>query len=103
MLTHFQSGRRLRRCPLPLVNRADGMERSKRTKCDNVSPSHSLQFVQIAIEEQTLIVSSGANYYFGGMLLIIAGLLEFFLGNTFPSVVFLGISSSSSDRNHCLS
>jgi succinate-acetate transporter protein len=35
-------------------------------------------------------VCRGANYYFGGMLLIIAGILEFFLGNTFPTVVFLG-------------
>jgi succinate-acetate transporter protein len=34
--------------------------------------------------------NSGVNYYFGGMLLIISGLLEFFLGNTFPSVVFFG-------------
>jgi succinate-acetate transporter protein len=32
----------------------------------------------------------GANYFFGGMLLILSGVLEFFLGNTFPSVVFLG-------------
>lgn len=27
-------------------------------------------------------------YFFGGLLLIVAGLLEWFLGNTFPSVVF---------------
>lgn len=27
--------------------------------------------------------------WFGGLLLIVCGLLEFFLGNTFPAVVFL--------------
>ncbi|RDW64933.1 hypothetical protein BP6252_10584 [Coleophoma cylindrospora] len=32
----------------------------------------------------------GANYFFGGLLLIIASVLEFFLGNTFPSTVFAG-------------
>ncbi|TVY51797.1 Protein alcS, partial [Lachnellula cervina] len=32
----------------------------------------------------------GATYFFGGMLLMISGLLEFFLGNTFPCVVFFG-------------
>lgn len=31
---------------------------------------------------------SGSYYFFGGLLLIIGGLLEFVLGNTFPSVVF---------------
>ncbi|KAL2069815.1 hypothetical protein VTL71DRAFT_14494 [Oculimacula yallundae] len=31
----------------------------------------------------------GANWFFGGLLLIISGILEFFLGNTFPSVVFM--------------
>jgi succinate-acetate transporter protein len=38
-----------------------------------------------------LIEGSGANYYFGGMMLILAGILEFFLGNTFPCVVFSGV------------
>ncbi|KAH6672954.1 GPR1/FUN34/yaaH family-domain-containing protein [Halenospora varia] len=32
--------------------------------------------------------TTGVNIYFGGMLLIISGFLEFLLGNTFPSVVF---------------
>ncbi|TVY25199.1 Protein alcS [Lachnellula hyalina] len=32
----------------------------------------------------------GATYFFGGMLLIISGLLEFFPVNTFPCVVFFG-------------
>ncbi|KAK4996138.1 hypothetical protein LTR66_004195 [Elasticomyces elasticus] len=30
----------------------------------------------------------GANWWFGGMLLILSGIGEFILGNTFPSVVF---------------
>ncbi|SMQ54392.1 unnamed protein product [Zymoseptoria tritici ST99CH_3D7] len=34
-----------------------------------------------------------ASIWFGGMLLIIAGLLEFVLGNTFPFVVFMGYGS----------
>ncbi|CZT04240.1 related to Y.lipolytica GPR1 protein and Fun34p [Rhynchosporium graminicola] len=33
--------------------------------------------------------TAGANWFFGGLLLVISGLLEFFLGNTFPSVVFI--------------
>ncbi|CZR57968.1 related to Y.lipolytica GPR1 protein and Fun34p [Phialocephala subalpina] len=37
-----------------------------------------------------LNVTIGVNYFFGGFLLILAGILEFFLGNTFPSVVFFG-------------
>jgi succinate-acetate transporter protein len=32
--------------------------------------------------------STGAYYGFGAILMILGGLLEFFLGNTFPSVVF---------------
>ncbi|PMD32070.1 hypothetical protein L207DRAFT_406112, partial [Hyaloscypha variabilis F] len=32
----------------------------------------------------------GANYSFGGLLLILSGVAEFLLGNTFPSVVFMG-------------
>ena len=78
------------------------MERSKRTECYDVGPP-TLEFL---LEEQPLTFSSGANYYFGGMLLILSGFLEFFLGNSFPSVVFLGISpsllppSSSPANNH---
>ncbi|TVY83245.1 Protein alcS [Lachnellula suecica] len=33
--------------------------------------------------------TNGANYFFGGMLLVMSGVGEFLLGNTFPSVVFL--------------
>ncbi|CZT06901.1 uncharacterized protein RAG0_12507 [Rhynchosporium agropyri] len=33
--------------------------------------------------------TAGANWFFGGLVLVISGLLEFFLGNTFPSVVFM--------------
>ena len=32
----------------------------------------------------------GATIWFGGMLLIFAGLGEFLLGNTFPFLVFMG-------------
>ncbi|KAH6713606.1 hypothetical protein BKA61DRAFT_688652 [Leptodontidium sp. MPI-SDFR-AT-0119] len=32
---------------------------------------------------------SATAYFFGGLLLVVSGLLEFFLGNTFPSVVFV--------------
>ncbi|TVY93599.1 Protein alcS [Lachnellula willkommii] len=32
--------------------------------------------------------TNGANYAFGGLLLILSGVGEFILGNTFPSVVF---------------
>ncbi|CZT52651.1 related to Y.lipolytica GPR1 protein and Fun34p [Rhynchosporium secalis] len=37
----------------------------------------------------------GANWFFGGLLLVISGLLEFFLGNTFPSVVFMSYGTHS--------
>ena len=33
-------------------------------------------------------MNSGSYYFFGGLLLILGGVLEFILGNTFPSVVF---------------
>jgi uncharacterized protein len=32
--------------------------------------------------------ASPAYLFFGGILMILGGLLEFFLGNTFPAVVF---------------
>lgn len=35
----------------------------------------------------------GANIFFGGMLLILAGIGEFLLGNTFPCVVFMGFGA----------
>lgn len=34
------------------------------------------------------IASIGAYYFMGGLLMLIGGVLEFFLGNTFPFVVF---------------
>jgi succinate-acetate transporter protein len=38
-----------------------------------------------------LSVATGTvNIFFGGMLLILAGIGEFLLGNTFPMMVFLG-------------
>ncbi|KAL3428203.1 GPR1/FUN34/YaaH-class plasma membrane protein [Phlyctema vagabunda] len=30
----------------------------------------------------------GVNYFFGGFLMVLGGILEFFLGNTYPCVVF---------------
>lgn len=63
-------------------------------------------YVALIVKKETTLTSRprGANYFFGGMLLIIAGILEFFLGNTFPTVVFLGTSppppSSSSQKNN---
>jgi succinate-acetate transporter protein len=33
-------------------------------------------------------VDSATYYFFGGVLLLMSGLMEWFLGNTFPSVVF---------------
>lgn len=34
------------------------------------------------------IASIGAYYFMGGLLMLVGGVLEFFLGNTFPFVVF---------------
>jgi succinate-acetate transporter protein len=39
------------------------------------------------------IASMGAYLFFGGLLLIISGLLEFVLGNTFPFVVFMSFGA----------
>lgn len=36
---------------------------------------------------------SGASYSFGATLLMLSGIAEFLLGNTFPSVVFLAYGS----------
>jgi succinate-acetate transporter protein len=40
------------------------------------------------------VFNSGTFYYFGGLLMIVATVLEFILGNTFVFVVFgsLGVS-----------
>jgi hypothetical protein len=67
------------------------METSKRTECREVGPPT----LESLLEEQPLIFSSGANYYFAEILLILSGFLESSLGNTLPSVVFLGTSPSS--------
>jgi succinate-acetate transporter protein len=39
--------------------------------------------------QATLTASSGAYFFIGGPFLLISGLLEFFLGNTFTFVVFV--------------
>jgi succinate-acetate transporter protein len=39
--------------------------------------------------DHQLTVCSGDYFFIGGPLLLIAGLLEFFLGNTFTFVVFV--------------
>jgi len=39
----------------------------------------------------------GAFYFVGGMLEIFCGILEFFLGNTFPFVVFTSYGQSTDD------
>lgn len=39
-------------------------------------------------DETDTIWNRATYYFFGGLLLILAALLEWFLGNTFPSVVF---------------
>lgn len=43
----------------------------------------------IALTDQRLTVCSGDYFFIGGPLLLIAGLLEFLLGNTFTFVVFI--------------
>ena len=40
-------------------------------------------------------LASGAYFFIGGVLMIIGGVLEFFLGNTFPFVVFSSFGQSS--------
>ncbi|TVY40246.1 Protein alcS [Lachnellula occidentalis] len=38
--------------------------------------------------------TNGANYAFGGLLMILSGIGEFILGNTFPSVVFFAYGAN---------
>ena len=40
----------------------------------------------------------GTYYFFGGMLQVIGSLLEWFIGNTFPFVVFGSFGESSSSE-----
>lgn len=42
---------------------------------------------------------SGVYVFMGGVLLLISGVLEFFLGNTFPYVVFCSFGTFSLDTN----
>lgn len=44
--------------------------------------------LHFAFQYLSNILSSGAYYFFGGLLMIVGGFLEFILGNTFPFVVF---------------
>src|ERR1700712_2792031 len=49
------------------------------------------------IATHTLALSSrlhsGVYYFFGGLLMILGGFLEFILGNTFPFVVFMSFGA----------
>lgn len=36
------------------------------------------------------LATTGATIWFGGVLLLISGILEFILGNSLPSMIFLG-------------
>lgn len=40
------------------------------------------------VNKDLISSNSGSYYFFGGLLLVLSGFLEFILGNTFPSVVF---------------
>jgi hypothetical protein len=40
---------------------------------------------------------SGVFIFWGGLMMTVAGLLEFFLGNTFPCVVFMSLGMLSQD------
>jgi hypothetical protein len=69
----------------PSVGRSDRLARSRGYWCSgNVRPPcHS------ASMNMNLTPSNrGSYYFFGGFLLVLGGILEFILGNTFPSVVF---------------
>jgi succinate-acetate transporter protein len=45
------------------------------------------------IEQCKLIYISGVYFFFGGLLMVLGGFLEFLLGNTFPFVLFCGYGS----------
>lgn len=47
-------------------------------------------------------LASGAYFFMGGVLMIIGGVLEFFLGNTFPFVVFSSFGQSFNNTQSCL-
>ena len=47
-----------------------------------------LIFLKIHMYTDTSVDGRGSYYYMGGLLMIIGGLLEWVLGNTFPFLVF---------------
>lgn len=53
---------------------------------------------QVCVESY-LTVFSGAYFFIGGPFLLISGLLEFFLGNTFTFVVFISYGKLESWRS----
>lgn len=67
--------------------RSHGMERIRwRWRRDYVGLARSV----ISIGKLTNFVESGTYYFMGGLLMVIAGVLEFFCGNTVPFVVSCG-------------
>jgi succinate-acetate transporter protein len=55
-------------------------------ECTSPAPGHSPRIS--AANADNLCVHRATYYFFGGLLLLIASLLEYFLHNAFPSVVF---------------
>jgi uncharacterized protein len=80
-----------RHCGFCYVPRASGMRphgmawRRRERCCEHVRLYAQLNDLDVG--ELTLLTRP-AFLFFGGVLMMLGGLLEFFLGNTFPSVVF---------------
>lgn len=60
--------------------------------CVGLTPL-SIEFMRWGGSAGNALATTTASIWFGGMLLILAGLGEFLLGNTFPMLVFFGYGS----------
>jgi succinate-acetate transporter protein len=46
-------------------------------------------FIEVLLTSEALAAICGSMYMFGGIALVLAGIFEFILGNTFPMAVFI--------------
>lgn len=69
-----------------------GSSRLARSRCTWCRQHVSL--ISIRVTTLNLSFYSGTYFFFGGMLMLLGGIGEFFLGNAFPTVVFLSFSKS---------
>jgi hypothetical protein len=86
-LTVSECAYRVRHLAGPSISRFDWLARSRRYwRSRNVR--FPPPYYSASMNMDLMPSNSGSYYFFGGLLLLLGGILEFILGNTFPSVVF---------------